>query len=72
MEIFLVLIGLAVGVGIGYLIRKPKVCGYIRIDQSEPDEPPKLFLESHIGIYEMSHKKHVMYKVKVENYISHE
>ena len=72
MEIFLVLIGLVVGIGTGYLIARSKPSGYIRIDRSDPDEPPMLFLESRIGIYELSKKKYVMYEVKTENYISHE
>jgi len=72
MQIILVLIGLITGVGIGCIIRRHKPSGYIRIDRSEPDEPPMLFLESHIGIHELSKKKYVTYKVKMENYISHE
>lgn len=72
MEIFLVLIGLVVGIGTGYLITRPKPSGYIRIDRSDPDEPPMLFLESRINIYELSKKKYVIYEVKIKNYISHE
>ena len=72
MEIVLILLGMLIGIGIGYLLMRPKSSGYIRIDRSEPDEPPKLFLESHIEIYELSRKKHVTYEVKNENYISHE
>lgn len=72
MEIILLLLGMLSGIGIGYLIMRPKSSGYIRIDRSEPDEPPRLFLESHIGIYELSQKKYVIYEVKTENYISHE
>ena len=71
MEVFLVLIGLLIGVAVGYSITRSKPSGYIRIDRSDPDEPPMLFLESHIGIYELSKKKYVMYEVKNENYISH-
>lgn len=72
MEIFLVLIGLVVGTGIGYLATRSKPSGYIRIDRSDPDEPPMLFLESRINIYELSKKKYVTYEIKTENYISHE
>ena len=72
MEIFLVLIGLLIGVVVGYLITRSKPSGCIRIDRSDPDEPPMLFLESRIGIYELSKKKYVVYEVKTENYISHE
>ena len=72
MDIILVLVGLILGVGIGCMIKRSKPSGYIRIDRSEPDEPPLLFLETHIGIYELSKKKYVVYKVKNESYISHE
>lgn len=72
MEIVLILVGVLIGIGIGYLIMRPKTSGYIVIDHSEPDEPPMLFLEPDIGIYELSRKKRVTYKVKIKNYISHE
>ena len=72
MEIILFLLGAMIGIGVGYSVRRPKSSGYIRIDRSEPDEPPRLFLESHIEIYELSQKKYVTYEVKNENYISHE
>lgn len=72
MEIILVVLSLAIGVGIGCIIRKPKTSGDLRIDHSEPDEPPRLFLELHAGVYKLSRKKYVTFQVKNENYISHE
>lgn len=72
MEIILILLGVLIGIGIGYIMTRPKISGCIVIDRSEPDEPPKLFLESYIKIYKLSQKKHVTYEVKNKNYISHE
>ena len=47
--------------------------GYLRIDRSEPDEPPKPFLEIRRGvtISDIAHKKVVMLGVINESYISH-
>ena len=45
--------------------------GCLRIDRSEPDEPPKPFLELQgATIYTISQKKFVMLKVVNENYLS--
>lgn len=46
--------------------------GWIRIDRSEPDEPPKSFLEVRKGVTidEIAQKKVVMLGVINESYIS--
>ncbi len=46
--------------------------GYLRIDRSEPDEPPKPFLEVRRGvtISDIAQKKVVMLGVINESYIS--
>lgn len=72
MEIILVALSLAIGVGIGCAIRKPKTSGVLRIDRSEPDEPARLFLVLHVGVHELSRKKYATFQIKNENYISHE
>lgn len=70
-----VIIGLFVGVFIGLgrmrkAIEKQSV-GHLRIDRSEPDEPPRPFLELKGNtINEISQKKIVLLKVINESYLS--
>lgn len=70
-----VVVGLVVGVFIGVdrmrkAIEESSV-GHLRIDRSEPDEPPKPFLEVTKGTIEtIAEKDFVMLKVINESYIS--
>lgn len=70
-----VAIGLFLGVFIGLgrmrkAIEKQSV-GHLRIDKSEPDEPPRPFLElKGTTINEISQKKVILLKVINENYLS--
>lgn len=70
------LIGIAIGIFIGMermqkAIEESSV-GHLRIDQSEPDEPPRPFLEIRKGVTldDIAQKKIVMLKVINENYVS--
>lgn len=70
-----VIIGLFLGVFIGLgrmrkAIEKQSV-GHLRIDRSEPYEPPRPFLElKGTTINEISQKKVILLKVINENYLS--
>lgn len=75
--IVLVLItGIAIGVFIGMERMRKAIeessVGHLRIDQSEPDESPRPFLEIRKGVTldDIAQKKIVMLKVIDENYIS--
>lgn len=46
------------------------VSGNLRIDQSDPDDRPYMFLELHRSYDKLISKKHVLLKVRKENYIS--
>ena len=63
------LFGVAIGViSASLLIRS---VGVIRIDQSDPDDRPYLFLEINRGCYEkLLRSKKVIFEVRKENYIS--
>lgn len=75
-----VLFGLIVGAGVGIFIGMERMrkaveeqsVGSLRIDRSEPDEPPKPFLEVKQGVTidMISRMKIVMLQVINENYIS--
>lgn len=64
------------GIAIGYIIAKfatkPEPVGVLRIDNSDPDDGPYLFLElsSESTPQVLKHKKTVTLLVKAENYIS--
>lgn len=74
------LVAIGVGVFIGILIGTGRMrkavdersVGDLRIDRSEPDEPPKPYLEIYKGnsIDSISQKKFVILKVINESYLS--
>lgn len=79
MELLVLVVGLLVGITIGVFLNMRRMrksiedasVGYLRIDRSEPDEPPRPFLEvKDATIESISRKKFVMLKVINENYIS--
>lgn len=57
-------------IGMFYVkVTKPKMVGYLRVDRSDPDERPYLFLELNEDVgFLMSHKE-VVLKVKIKDYI---
>lgn len=78
--IIILIVGVLIGLGVGILVGTGRMrraveegsVGNLRIDRSEPNEPPKAFLEVYQGgsIEAISHKKVVMLKVIDEDYIS--
>ena len=71
MELILVLAGALVGFGISTILYRCHHVGNLRIDNSDPDYGPYMFLELEKGVGDISSKKHVILKVKKENYIPH-
>lgn len=77
LEIVIVAIGaMIIGVAIGFSIGKAKYyqwpIGDLRVDQSDPDSPPQLFLELDKDVPAVMTKKYVAFRVKVEDFIPHE
>lgn len=71
MEFVLMFIaGVLVGAGIMMMTYRAYYVGTLRIDRSDPSEPPYMFLELDKGVGDISRKKNVILKVKNENYIS--
>ena len=70
------LIGLALGIAIGAaftfaICRIPKKrIGTLRVDQSDPDDEPYLFLELDVNVDTVKKQKYVIFDVNVENYLS--
>lgn len=69
MEIILILAGIVIGIGLAMIIFKAYFIGTLRIDKSDPNEEPYVFLELNKGIGDISSKKHVVLKVSTKNYI---
>lgn len=72
LEVLFLLAGILMGFGITSLVRRIYFVGTLRIDRSEPNEPPYMFLELDKGVGDISKKKHVLLRVRNENYIPHE
>lgn len=73
MWILLTLVGgILVGVAAATVFIYAKAIGSLRIDHSDPSEPPYLFLEVEKNPDTLEHGKIVVLRVKRENLISHE
>ncbi|GHU48027.1 hypothetical protein FACS1894120_6360 [Clostridia bacterium] len=70
-----VLIALVIGVLIGCILMtvifRTKVIGTLRVDCSDPDDNPYLFLELSKSVDIIYHKKYVTLKVNVEDLLPH-
>lgn len=64
------LAGVFFGVGAVVLVYRAYYVGNLRIDRSDPSEPPYIFLELEKGVGDISRKKNVILKVSNKNYIS--
>lgn len=65
-------IGIVVGCILSRLIPK-KIVGTLRVDHSDPDSGPYLFLEiAHGGMDTIKKKKYVLFEVNLKSYIPHE
>ena len=71
-----VIIGIVIGVVIGFIFKtifsRPKTIGILRVDRSDPEDGPYLFLElsSEEAAKSIKHNDYVTFKVDTTNYIS--
>ena len=73
MTMLYIFVGFVMGLLAAYFIFKCKPKdGTLRVDRSDPDDEPYLFLEGIKSPYEIAYKRFVILDVKRENYISHE
>lgn len=69
--VIILLIGILIGILIARFIFRDKPIGSLRVDQSDPDSGPYLFLElSPGGADEIYKKKYVSLRVDLKDYIS--
>lgn len=63
--------GIVIGLLVAHYVFRPKQVGSLRIDRSDPDDGPYLFLELEPGgIYKLQHSKDILLKVEERDYIS--
>ena len=72
MEVITAIIGFAVGFVCACISVLRLKVGTLRIDRSDPTEPPYMFLEIAKDVGDISSRKFVLLDVRNENYISQE
>lgn len=73
MWIVLALIGgILVGVAASSVYFRARTIGLLRVDRSDPSEPPYLFLEVEKNPDALQHGRLVVLRIRKENLISHE
>lgn len=70
MEVFITfLIGYVLGFLVHKLIANKATIGFLRVDTSDPEDGPYLFLELHKGMEDVISREYVTLKVKREDLI---
>ena len=66
------IVGILIGILSTWLVFRitRRSMGTLRVDQSDPDDEPYLFLELNSNVDTIKKQKHVIFDVNVENYIS--
>lgn len=72
MEIVIALVAIVIGFVIGRVLPRERPLGDLRVDRSDPICEPYLFLELDTDVYAVMRKKHVTFRVKVENLLPHD
>ena len=72
MELIILAMGIFIGLLVERYIFQEKPIGSLRVDHSDPDSGPYLFLELDPGgANEINKKSRVSLRVDIKNYISH-
>lgn len=70
MEALFLLAGVLLGAGIATLARRARLVGTLRVDSSDPDDGPYMFLELEKGVGDISSRRYVLLKVNLDSYLS--
>lgn len=71
MPIILLIVGILIGLLISKIIFRDKPIGSLRVDNSDPDSEPYLFLELYNGgLQKIQKKQYVCLNVKIKKYVS--
>ena len=72
MPLIWLLAGILIGLLVSKFVFKDKPIGSLRVDKSDPDSEPYLFLELDAGgMSDIYKKQSVRLRVKIKKYISH-
>ncbi len=71
MVIIVVIISFGLGVLVGTIVHRDRPVGDLRVDHSDPDGGPYLFLELDTDVPTIMRKSHVMLRVKVKDFLPH-
>ncbi len=63
-------LGFALGYAVAKVIMKEEPVGYLRVDTSDPDDGPYMFLELHEDPAYVMKRKHVTLEINTNNYVS--
>ena len=69
-KVIIFTVGILIGIIITIIWFRKHIAGSLRVDQSDPDDQPYLFLEMEKKLSEVLKKKYVILKVNIQNYIS--
>ena len=72
LEVLLVLLGFVFGMIFFLICLAVRSVGTLRVDQSDPTEPPYLFLELDKPVESIVKEKYVLFRVSKKNFISQE
>ena len=64
------ILGFAIGILVHRHIVRNSEVGTLRVDTSDPDDGPYLFLELNKGVGDISARRYVMLKVDLNGYLS--
>lgn len=70
LEFLLVLLGFVLGMVFFLICLAVRSVGTLRVDQSDPTEPPYLFLELDKPVENIVKEKYVLFRVTKKNFIS--
>lgn len=70
MEMLFLLAGVLLGAGITTLVRRVRLVGTLRVDSSDPNDGPYMFLELEKGVGDISSRRYVLLKVNLDSYLS--
>lgn len=71
MKIVIALIAVVIGFVIGRITKHDRPLGDLRVDRSDPDNGPMLFLELDTDVSTIMRQRYATFRVKVKNYLPH-
>ncbi len=69
MEIVIAVVAVVVGFIVGRVLPREHPVGNLRVDHSDPDGGPYLFLELDTDVPTIMRKSHVMLRVKIKDFL---